>query len=357
MNISVLTNIDRMTLFYSAYPLLSRRLKRKISIFDQLEEALNSEQDELLLILRYFRFEESPNSELGVDIDSLRKLRTKYSKIFFFDDADGAGDTRFEVMPYVDKYLKKQVFSSFDNYRRRLCGRHLFTEYYHNKFSVNDERSFTRLPLPDEADTTKIEVAWNIGAGAYPIHPFYQKISVALVRLLGKKGIYWRYSTPAIRSRKSNMQKSTFVHAHFGAKKGRPTVDFQRELFFKLIEDKTEFRCGQISKKKYDENMSKAMIALSPFGWGEVCFRDFEAILHGSTLMKPDMSHLETWPDIYEPYETYIPVSWDGDDIVPKAREYLSKPRECARMAENAWSAWMDSLAGIEERVDSMLGL
>jgi hypothetical protein len=346
-----------MSLFYSGYPLLNDHLWSKVELFDSLEEAVRCDNSDSILILRYFRYEENLDHERDVQVDRLTPVREKYSNVIFFDDADGAGDTRFEVLPFVDKYLKKQIFGSFEDYQRRLYGRHLFTDYYHEEYGVEDEKRFTRLPLSPEVNASKIVLAWNLGAGAYPIHPFHQKIGVALARLFGKKGIYWRYSTPAIRSKQSTAQKSTFVHAHFGAKKGRPTVDFQRELFFGLIEGEEEFRCGQVSKKEYDENMSKAMITLSPFGWGEVCFRDFEAIQHGSTLMKPDMSHLETWPDIYEPYETYIPVSWDGDDIVPKAREYLSKPRECARMAENAWSAWMDSLAGIEERVDSMLGL
>ena len=31
----------------------------------------------------------------------------------------------------------------------------------------------------------------------------------------------------------------------------------------------------------------------------------------GAALIKPDMSHLETWPDLYIPYETYFPISWD----------------------------------------------
>ena len=31
---------------------------------------------------------------------------------------------------------------------------------------------------------------------------------------------------------------------------------------------------------------------LSPFGWGEICYRDFEAALNGMLLIKPDMNTL-----------------------------------------------------------------
>ena len=31
---------------------------------------------------------------------------------------------------------------------------------------------------------------------------------------------------------------------------------------------------------------------MSPFGFGEICYRDFEAMLNGACLIKPDVSHL-----------------------------------------------------------------
>ena len=53
---------------------------------------------------------------------------------------------------------------------------------------------------------------------------------------------------------------------------------------------------------------------LSPFGWGELCLRDYEAVLGGALLLKPDMSHLETWPDVFVPHDTYAPFDWDATD-------------------------------------------
>ena len=35
----------------------------------------------------------------------------------------------------------------------------------------------------------------------------------------------------------------------------------------------------------------------------------------GAVLVKPDMSHLETLPDLYRPGETYLPVRWDFSDL------------------------------------------
>ena len=39
------------------------------------------------------------------------------------------------------------------------------------------------------------------------------------------------------------------------------------------------------------------------------------AVLTGAVLLKPDMSHVETDPDIFVPWETYAPLAWDLSDF------------------------------------------
>jgi hypothetical protein len=46
-------------------------------------------------------------------------------------------------------------------------------------------------------------------------------------------------------------------------------------------------------------------LIFSPFGWGEINYGDFEGILSGDALVKPAMSHLQTWPELYVEGETY----------------------------------------------------
>ena len=52
-------------------------------------------------------------------------------------------------------------------------------------------------------------------------------------------------------------------------------------------------------------------VSIGAYGWGEVCYREFEAILCGAAIMFPNMSNIETWPNIYIDNETYI--SYDLD--------------------------------------------
>jgi hypothetical protein len=92
----------------------------------------------------------------------------------------------------------------------------------------------------------------------------------------------------------------------------------------------------RIRPADFRDELRRSRICVSPFGHGEVCFRDFEAVLHGCLLIKPDMGHLETRPNIYVPGQTYIPVRWDFGDLAEKCRYYLENESERAGIAERA---------------------
>ena len=70
----------------------------------------------------------------------------------------------------------------------------------------------------------------------------------------------------------------------------------------------------------YMRELRASKICFSPFGYGEVCWRDYEAILSGAVLLKPDMSHIETDPDVFVAGETYLPVRWDLADFEAQVR-------------------------------------
>jgi hypothetical protein len=72
---------------------------------------------------------------------------------------------------------------------------------------------------------------------------------------------------------------------------------------------------GRIHKRHYMRELADSRLCFSPFGYGEVCWRDYEAAYAGALLVKPDMSHIESAPDIFLPGQTYLACAWDFSDL------------------------------------------
>ena len=93
---------------------------------------------------------------------------------------------------------------------------------------------------------------------------------------------------------------------------------------------------GFVKYREYLFEIMNSKMTFSPFGYGESCWRDFEAISLGSLLLKPDMSHLTSNPNLFIPNETYIPIKWDFSDFSEKASYYLNNENERLRIVGNA---------------------
>ena len=85
------------------------------------------------------------------------------------------------------------------------------------------------------------------------------------------------------------------------------------------------------SLDEYYSKMYNSKIILSPFGFGELPPRDLESCMFGSVLIRPDVSHIETMPNIYVPYETYVPCKHDFSDLNEKIDYVLSDYKNLQR--------------------------
>lgn len=90
-----------------------------------------------------------------------------------------------------------------------------------------------------------------------------------------------------------------------------------------------------MSRDEYYTEMMRSRAVLSPFGWGEICYRDFEAMLFGCALLKPSVRHLETWPDLLHEGETYVALPWDPNAARARIRAALSNNSLLSSIAEN----------------------
>jgi hypothetical protein len=76
----------------------------------------------------------------------------------------------------------------------------------------------------------------------------------------------------------------------------------------------------------------------SPFGYGELCWRDIEAIIAGAVLIKPDMTHLETRPNLFENNVTYLPVNWDFSNLEEVVEHAMANPELCNGIRNEAYN-------------------
>ena len=81
------------------------------------------------------------------------------------------------------------------------------------------------------------------------------------------------------------------------------------------LKDKYTMARGKSTPSDFIEYMKRSKVGLSPFGMGELCYRDLEFIQYGCLLIKPDMSKVITEPDFFKPMETYVPVKVDWSDL------------------------------------------
>lgn len=65
----------------------------------------------------------------------------------------------------------------------------------------------------------------------------------------------------------------------------------------------------------YDDLTRKSKIVVSPWGNGELCYRDFDAMWCGAVLVKPGSDHVRTQPQMFVEGVTYFECSPDWSDL------------------------------------------
>ena len=337
--INILINREGIV-FYTIYPLILNKRNLldqgyKITFYFKLSKKL-LDCDILILISKPTQ-KIIDSEKLGtvnneILLDYLSKIRSRVEKIIWFDNSDSSSVTNFEVMPYVDIYLKKQILTNKSLYNSNFYGGRIFTDFYHKKFKIIDKKEFKKnFPLKKNYEN-KLRLSWNIGLGN--IHNSFNslyKISRFFFPLL----IINRFSDNFVKPEKFREIDFFFRGS---VKYNRNTVKFHREKLFDDLKTKlskknyvsvigknvfhknsiSEFikkAKGRLSNSEYKKIQNSSKISFSPFGWGELGARDYEIILGGSLLVKPRMDHMETWPNIFIPHKTYVPLEWDFSNL------------------------------------------
>lgn len=251
----------------------------------------------------------------------VRRLRTLLGdevRLIYLDGDDDLCIQWPDVLPWVDLYVKKHVFADPRELTRPRIGKTNLTDYV----ARTHGRSFEDDPIPRTrgvpADQLhKVALGWNIAAD--------DRIA-ELFRSRGARPLSFDKDIDVI-------CRATTTPGDWVQPLRQPVVSMLRRLA-KDYEVRTPDE--PVTYSEYLDEMGRARICVSPFGYGEICWRDFEAVLSGCLLVKPDVGHLVTEPNIFLPGETYVPVRWDYADLENVLRYYLERPETIRSMARRA---------------------
>ena len=224
-------------------------------------------------------------------------------------------------LPGLDLYFKKSLFVDRSAFLRPTYGHTNLTEYYGRLYGLPDEMTDWQVP----ADALpRLRLAPNFLTSPDLMHGFLE----------GPR-------PPGQRDRDIDL------HARLGGTRAEGWYGEMRRHAAKAVDAVagcvTATGSG-ISRAAFLDELRRAKVCFSPFGYGEVCWRDIEAIAMGAVLLKPDMGHLETTPDLYRDEETYVACAWDFSDLEEKLRALLADPARRDRMASMAWQRARDYL-------------
>lgn len=250
-----------------------------------------------------------PGGDLVRALETIAKTNPE-AKISFLDSFAN-NDLRLAkyVDPYISFYVKKSLFKDREHYFSPYRGDTNLTEYYGELFGL-------------KSDPVDWEVPRSI-LGKLRLGPNFFT-SPNLISLFNKSGLEaWSDARPidvhARMETKGSEWYSNMRRASVGALNGHSNANI--------------VKVGNVSGQQFMAELRKSKVCWSPFGYGELCWRDIEAFATGSALVKPDMGHLETAPNLYFPGDTYTPVRWDFSDLSERVSSLIHDEDARQRMA------------------------
>ena len=279
------------------------------------------ECDVLFINSKWFRAKGRLETERFLEI-----AERNADRILWFDTTDSTGTTQFFVMPFVDGYYKAQVFRERERYLKEYYGNRIYTDFYHKVYGISDIDNSYRSISTTKKNLKKIFVSWNSALGDHGRYGLYYN------NLRERMPFPFFYSGKFINEERN---RKIDLSCRIGYGYGRNTLRFQRKRIAEILAGTYALDTKKLSRKKYYLEIENAKIGISPFGCGEITLRDFEIVIGGAALLKPDMSHVETWPELYVADETYVGHSWDFLDFSSKI-EYLLEKDRFFEISENA---------------------
>ena len=301
--------------FWNWFFLFQKNLKDleiEVNFFSSIKKNF-FQADHLFLNSRSF-----PEVDGHVNLEYIQEIYKKNKNLYWFDMRDSAGTTQFEVLPFVKKYVKKQLYKDKKIYFNKIKGGRFHTDYYINTHTIKDFKDYNQ-ELLNPKYLKKLTLGWNLGVAFFFDYVEFSKIDYYLEFLKFKYLDKMEYKMKLPFYENWNEDKIKYDYfSLMNTKFYRESVGFQRIKLKKVLENlknKNGIIKGRFNKKKYYETLRNSKVSIGAFGWGEICYREFEAIMCGTAFMTADMSKIETWPNIYHDGHTYLSYDLEFENL------------------------------------------
>jgi len=342
-------------IFYHIFPLILNRKNLfakgyKINFYRKLNNKLLDSDILILLskpIIALLNEKEIIFQNNGPSLRFLQNTKPRVDRLIWMDTSDSTSVTHFEVLPYVDLYLKKQLFRDKSNYQTTFYGGRIFTDFYHKQFGINDSKLFAQYFSLPPNQYSKVDLSWNIGLGN-----MFNAFDNNLQRIIQRRFFNIIKPDYNIKVVVPNLKKEIDVLLKTSTNLSRETVAFHRkELVNRLkviVKSKnlqSVIQGKRLPDKEFKRVMMQTKIFPSPFGWGEIGVRDYEAFIYGGVLLKPTMKHMITWPNVFIENETYIPIEWDYNNLEEKIQILIEDSQFRVKIARQGQKKYLDSIS------------
>ena len=339
-SVHILTNdLGPTSVSATLFPLLHHKsalesLGIRSTIFTTADEAL-TDCDTLIVDSKQFKLHWK--HEPKVILEQLDAFKNKVQRLFWLDTTDSTGHLQTHVFPYVDRYFKGQLLRDRSQYLDCWYGGRIYTDHYHRTNGIVDNEPEYSMPVPSD-QLWKLRVSWS-NALANHSYSWLGQARTRLKRWLRRPsplGPPNRWTAPSY-------QRRIPISARFGLDYSKATIKYQRERIKKLLGNRAQ--TDRIKRREYFLEMENSTVVLAPFGWGEFNYRDYHAFLSGALLVKPNMSHMETWPDLYRDGVTMLSFDWDLDTMLDVLETALQDKDGYLGIAETGQETYKRHLA------------
>jgi len=290
-------------------------------------------------------------------IPKVKELKNKVDKILWFDTDDSTGTITQGIIPIVDGYYKKQLLKDRKRYCKPLWRARYYTDYYYDKYDLDTEEVTKTTQINSESDLEKLGIFWNLAYEVYTPFTVGTDLLFKSAPISVTKRIPWNRvrTAPGVWVSPEKHRDIT-ISGRFSTSHGDRGIRFHRTLFENKLEHK--FPNEHINNIKYWQELRNSRILLSPYGWGEICHRDFEGFISGCLIIKPSMAHMETWPPLFEDGETMLSVEWDMSnlqEVVNWALKNDKESQEIAKKGQKRYRHYISSKSARNEFVDRFI--